>query len=162
MGLSLQYPPTPEYAAQHAELAVKAGRSVSYVRLDYSVRSLKRLDSIIARFRREQVKGSEIRETLFTFGCYVGEVMIRHCGGEWLEPEETPLGRAARVPMVVRLRTGDVANPIDKVFKRLKDGKEDSLPTFYQLYAPRAASGPEDEARPTRKWYELWKRDKAR
>jgi hypothetical protein len=157
MGLSLQYPPTPEFAAQHAELAVKAARSVSYVRLDYSVRSLKKLDGIIARFRRERVKANEIRETLFTFGCYVGEVMIRHCGGKWLKPEETPLGRVAGVPMVVRLGTGDVANPIDKVFKRLQNGKEDSLPHFYQVFAARAAGNLKDAAGSTRKWWEVWR-----
>jgi hypothetical protein len=158
MGLSLQYPPTPEHAAQHAELAVKAARSISYVRLDYSVRSLKKLDGIIARFRRERVKGNEIRETLFTFGCYLGEVMIRHCGGEWRVPQETPLGRVAGVPMVVELESGDVVNPIGKVFKRLRNGKEDSLPRFYQAFAARAADEPKDETGSARKTWKFWKR----
>ena len=37
MQLRLRYPPTPEYAAQHADLCVQSARDVSGIVLDYAV-----------------------------------------------------------------------------------------------------------------------------
>jgi hypothetical protein len=157
MKLSLQYPPTPEFAPQHAELAVQAARAVSRVRLDYSVRSLERLDGIIEGFRRERITADQAPETLFTLGCYLGEVIIRECGGEWRIVSETSLGPVSDSRLVVQLDSGGVANPIGKVFKRLHNGRVDSLPFFYRVLAAQAAGEPEPEP-PSRKWWQVWKR----
>jgi hypothetical protein len=156
--LRMQYPAEPEFAAQHAELAVSTARSISHVHLDYSVGSLKRLDGIIEGFRRERVTGDQIRETLFTFGCYLGEVLIRHYAGEWRKTEKTSLRQLTDAPLVVQLGSGNVANPIDQVLKRLQHGKTDSLPHYYQTWAARAEGRPDNDAAADRKWWQVWKR----
>jgi len=87
MELKLQFPPTPEHAAQHAELMVPAAREVSGVLLDYSPESLLAVDGIIEKFRRDGVPADRIASTLFCFGCYVGEVFVRNAGARWRSTE---------------------------------------------------------------------------
>ena len=152
--LSLQYPPEPQYAGAHAELAISMARSVSRVRLDYSVRSLRKLDGIIARFDQEQVTADEIPETLFTFGCYLGEVLIRQCGGEWHETSEGPPGLRMRV----RLVSGETTDPIGQVFRRLAHGQSHSLAAYYREIAAGCPRRPGDDRSTQGQWWQIWKR----
>jgi hypothetical protein len=133
----LRYPPTPEAAPQHAALCVSAARNVDGVELDYSVASLAKLDGILENLRREGVTSEEVGETLFAFGCYVGEVFVRHAPGRWRRTEDTPMAGAAGFPMVVEVANGAYCNPLAKVFKRLEQGSEHSLPYFYQVFAKK-------------------------
>jgi len=140
MNLNLSFPPAPEFASRHAELAVNAARKVDGVSLDYSVASLQALDDIIERLRGEGVSAEQIGATLFAFGCYVGEVFVRTVGGNWRLASETPMRNAAGFFIVLELGTENVVNPIGKVFKRFENGSEDHLPYFYQVFtAPPGA-----------------------
>jgi|SRR5262245_31307628 len=136
MRLRLQFPPTPEHAAQLAELAVAAARNVDGVVLDYSPESLPAVDRILESFHREGLKENQIGETVFSFGCYVGEVLVRHNGGVWKLPKDSGFSRILRRGenmMVVDLPTGTVCNPIGKAFKLLENGKVESVAYFYQV-----------------------------
>lgn len=74
--LRLPAPPRAEHAAELAQWAVDAARSVSGVELDYSPGSLSLVDGILEEFREP---GSDaVAETIFVFGCYVGEVLVRN------------------------------------------------------------------------------------
>jgi hypothetical protein len=82
------------------------------------------------------VTSKVMAETLFGFGCYVGEVFVRAAGGYWVDSATT--GINWRFPLVVKLGedAGDpVVNPIEKVFKRLDNGIEDNLPYFFAAFA---------------------------
>ena len=133
MRLRLQLPPTPENAARHADNAVRAARNVDGIELDYSPTSLARVDNILAGFHSEGLSEGEIGETVFSFGCYAGEVLVRHHGGVWIMPKRSLFGFGGSIMMVVELPKGSVWNPIGKAFKLLKNGIVDSLAYFYTV-----------------------------
>src|SRR4051794_18671921 len=102
MNLRLKYPPTPENAAKHALLAVECVRDIEGVALDYSPRSLATIDRIVEAMRQEGVTVEQVAETLFTFGCYIGEVFVRHASGVWRCEEDTSMRGVAGF-MVIEL-----------------------------------------------------------
>jgi hypothetical protein len=131
MDLHLQYPATPENAAQIADLMVEPAQRISKVNLDYSIASLKHVDRIVRRMWREVGRVGRATETLFGFGCYIGEVIVRNHGGQWRATKETSLRDTTRMPLVIELEPGTFCDPIGQVFERFKSGKEESLLRFY-------------------------------
>jgi hypothetical protein len=134
MRLNLRYEPTPENASRFAADIVGVAQNVSGTALDYSVDSLKQVDDIIEGMRSEGCTTDQIAETLFGFGCYVGEVLVRRAGATWREAANTPMASFAGFPLVIHLRGDSYCNPIAKAFKRLENGAEDSLPFFYAVF----------------------------
>ncbi|WAL71536.1 hypothetical protein OU787_08490 [Kitasatospora sp. YST-16] len=134
MELRLRYAPEAVNAGRFAADIVVSAAQVSGVELDYSVGSLAVVDGIIEEFRESGIVGEQVGETLFGFGCYVGEVMVRQGGAAWrgVGGEEAV---AFGFPLVVDLPSGQVGNPIGKVFRRLENGPQDSLPYFYTVFA---------------------------
>jgi hypothetical protein len=135
MMLRLMYAPTVENAPRFAEDMVGPAAEISGVDLDYSVASLQAVDDIVERMRQDGCTSDQLGETLFGFGCYVGEVFVRHAGGKWRDAAETAMAKFAGFPLVIELGKDHFCNPIGKVFKRLENGEEDSLPYFYQVFA---------------------------
>lgn len=138
MRLRLKYTATGENAPKFAGDIVASAAEIKGVELDYSADSLKALDDIIEGLRQDGCTTDQIAETLFAFGCYVGEVFVRQAGGKWRNTAETPMAEVAGFPLVVQLSETRFCNPIGKVFKRLKDGEGDSLPYFYEVFAQQA------------------------
>jgi hypothetical protein len=130
----LKYPPTPEYAAQLAELMVEPARTVSGIDLDFSVNSLKEVDRAIRRMRREGADAGQIATTLFGYGCYVGEVFVRKGRGRWRLAQETDFRGLTKSPMVVELGAHSFCDPIFKVFSRFAHARQGSLPHFYRVH----------------------------
>jgi hypothetical protein len=94
---------------------------------------------MVGRFHADKLHPDQIGSTVFSFGCYLGEVFIRHHGGVWKMPAETALPPELKDQnniMVVELPDGRVWNPIGKTFKLLENGTVDSVANFY-----RAANG---------------------
>jgi hypothetical protein len=137
--LELRFPATPDTAKDHARLAVKVAREEWDLVLDYSPRSLERLDVQIEGLREEGLNGEEAAETLFVIGCYLGEVMARSLGGRWTATPRSPLRDVSPWPMVVTLGDGSAWDAIGKAFRRLELGDSEYLPAFY---AAAAASLP--------------------
>ena len=136
MELRLQYPPTPEFAAKHAELAVAAALNVEQITLDYSPKSLADVDGIVGRFHQEGLRANQIGETVFSFGCYVGEVLVRNHKGVWKLAAATKWPKTLKESLdmiVVELPNGSVWNPIGKAFKLLENGEGDSVEYFYHV-----------------------------
>ncbi|HEV3158112.1 MAG TPA: hypothetical protein VGZ00_12270 [Candidatus Baltobacteraceae bacterium] len=135
MRLRLQFPPLASFAPQHAALAVEAARHGSKVDLDYSPESLATVDAIIEQMRNDGIPVDKVGESLFSFGCYVGEVLVRNDGAFWRDTELTPLkDKMGLFSLIVELGNGSFCNPIGKVFKRLENGSVDSLPQFYEIF----------------------------
>jgi len=151
MQLNLKYPPLPTNASKFAADMINPALEISGVKLDYSVASLKAVDRILAEMIQDGCTVEQIPETLFGFGCYVGEVFVRHAGGQWRSASETGMEEVAGMPLVVQLGSESFCNPIGKVFKRVESGDEHYLPYFYRVFAPQGAS-------PPRRWWEFWKR----
>ena len=73
---------------------------------------------------------------VFCFGCYFGEVFVRHHGAAWKLPADTSLPEELKREnnmMVVEFPNGNVWNPIGKSFKMLENGEVDSVAYSYHV-----------------------------
>jgi hypothetical protein len=136
--VELKYDITSANAPRFAADIVKCAREISRADLDYSVQSLAKVDEIIEGFRKDGSNSDDILATLFGFGCYVGEVFVRHAGFKWREATEEEMESVA-APLVIE-KADCLVNPIGKVLKRMEDGEENFLPDFYE----RASRLPEE------------------
>lgn len=139
MRLRLKYDPAPENASAFAADIAAATLDISGVALDYSRESLELVDSVIEDLRSGGPPAEQIAETLFGFGCYVGEVMVRRGGGRWDAPAGRDEAAFAGYPLLVRFPAGGWANPIHKVFRRYREGREHQLLHFYDVMVGRLA-----------------------
>jgi hypothetical protein len=140
MKLRLQDPPTPENAAKHAQWAVEAACSIDHIKLDYSPQSLAEVDRIVGGFHAEGLRVDQIAETVFSLGCYVGEVLVRNHGGVWKMPADTAMPEQLKAHcnlMVVVWPDGSIWNPIGKTFKLLENGMCDSAAYWYRVTTKR-------------------------
>lgn len=125
---------TPEDAAKYATLAVSMAEKLEGVNLDYSPNSLKSVDEIILKFHMAGKKPEDMQRAIIVLGCYVGEVMIRNLGGKWEMPNEK--ARAIGfIFMGVKTKKENFTFPIEKSFKRLINGSEDSVFHLYSVVA---------------------------
>lgn len=75
-----------------------------------------------------------VAETIFVFGCYIGEVLVRNADYQWVRtPPE--VARMFMPLTVFRASTVSRVNPIGKAFKRVDNGPIDDIPYFYQLFS---------------------------
>lgn len=135
MRIRLRYPASPENARDHAQIAVRLAREDWETRLDYTRRSLEALDAQIDSLREEGMDGEEAAETLFVYGCYLGEVLVRKLGGAWLPTVRSALRGVSPWPMVVVLPDGSTWDAIGKAYKRLELGDSEFLPAFFDAAA---------------------------
>lgn len=121
---------TPAEAVFMARKFAALGTSKGHT-LDYSPESLKVADQMIDAAKIAGPKDS-VSGYLYAAGCYVGEVLVKHLGGEWKLRSEVPgMEKVCSWPVVVRLPEGSGANPIGKAFKRFENGSGDSVAYFY-------------------------------
>ena len=136
-------------------MAVGAQHAVEYaqgfdITLDYSPASIASVEEILTVMYDERPRGwmarllrrgpSEelVQQMSAMFGAYVGEVMRRARGGEW-EMADVPGAAGA-----LSLRTGEhILFPTSKVYKRLANGPEDSIETYFRVIEQQRATGPE-------------------
>ena len=137
MGLT----PSPGNAAEIAAMAVPVVEQNYGVTLDYGPSSLAQLDTIIDDLRRDQ-RFEALQTLLFSIGCYVGEVLVRHAGGRWRTTKELGLGRAASSPIGIEMPDGRGCNPVGRVYRRFQIGREDSLAGFFQAMAGTSGDKP--------------------
>jgi hypothetical protein len=124
---------TSNDAEEYAETIVQAAQQVDGVALDYSAASLEDVDRIIEGFRQEGLSVEQIADTLFGFGCYVGEVVIRNLGGQWKAGDGVGVAVFDESDLLVELAERNACNPIGKVFKRFENGEADSVVLFYKM-----------------------------
>ena len=114
------------------ESAIKMSR-VFGKEFNYSGESIKRLEDILKYYHecveRKLVNEEQIASIALIFGAYLGETMLRNklaeCGFQWQYEEEVP---------IVKHKAEDwTARPVSKVYKRLVNGEEDSVVSFYDI-----------------------------
>lgn len=105
-----------------AESAVDMCRNVWECDLDYTVNSLEHIDNVIEiMLGYEQPDKKQITYALVCLGCYVGEVITRNFEGVWLNTVD-----ANGLP--VGIKAGNLTlNPLNKVFRRYREGKEHDI-----------------------------------
>jgi hypothetical protein len=118
-------------ASTYAEQAVVAAREFE-AKLDYSERSLRDLEAILARLA--QAKAAEdLTETCKMWGSYLGEVVRRRFGGDW-SIETYPGKQFATLTLNV---DGNKLFPTMKVHRRLTHGADDNVWSFYEMVKAR-------------------------
>ena len=100
-------------------------------RLDFTSDSIDSLDDILVRVGESPELDIDFEVRLW--GSYLGEVLRRRYAGSW-EMTQYPGGVAA-VP-AVELR-GSRLFPLMKVFRRLTEGEEEDLRTFFSMVTER-------------------------
>ncbi|MEE4546973.1 hypothetical protein V2S66_34040 [Streptomyces sp. V4-01] len=135
MQVHLNPPLEPGSASRHAADIVATAADISDTRLDYSPQSIALVEEIVDGFRAEGVTGEAMAASLIGFGCYVGEVLVRHVGGSW---QHAPTSHAATAPVIVVLGDARECHPVDWVFGRLRSG---SAVSISDLYAAASTSG---------------------
>lgn len=134
-----------------SQKALEFGKSFS-VNLDFSENSLKDVDEILEHYHKD-LKGNPLKNAVQNilkekptesqvwsmatiWGIYIGEVIRKNnpqrC--EWVI--EDVFGDRA----VLHLKTYDNGHifPIDKAYKRLRNGKEDDILCYYELIREKA------------------------
>lgn len=106
--------------------------------LDYSVASLRVVDFLVDGLRKGGGERERVLETLFGLGAYVGEVLVRRAGAEWVDLDADQRACFGQ-PVGVRMPDGRVWNPLGKVQNRFDlGGPGESLRTFYLTLHGRA------------------------
>jgi hypothetical protein len=136
-----------EVIQAYAEGAVKVAAKTYHVKLDFSEESLKTTEKIFNSLHREATRNSfiklfirgltekQISSAALMLGVYIGEVIRRIHGGEWIEEEPAGSGEFALKIGSARLR------PIPKAYKRIVNGPGDDIWSFYQTITKELKTG---------------------
>jgi hypothetical protein len=102
---------------------------------DFAPENASRLDALVDMFLDSQPRDDVVHSMVMSMGAYVGELIVRNAAGIWTyEPQTSAPG--------IKLRTGLLCFPLNKVGKRITVGPEHSIAQFVEV----AMSG---ELRPT-------------
>jgi hypothetical protein len=102
-------------------------------RADFHPQSLRAIDRFFDEHARQgrPVPGGLLAEAtgsrLFALGSYVGEVVRRARGGEWIGDDDDP---EVEINVSLRLPDGTVCWPIERVIKRMQNGAEDGIVAY--------------------------------
>jgi len=130
----------------YAEQAVAAAREFQ-IELDYSEESLKQVENILERMQdpipggaatSSAPSGADTEDLCKVWGGYLGEVVRRRWGGEWVL-ETYPGGNVLTVALSV---PGGMVFPSMKIYRRLSQGDKENVWTFYCMMRDRFRAQP--------------------
>jgi hypothetical protein len=119
-------------AGAYAEKAVQKAREFN-TQLDYTENSLMEVEVILSQLARgstlAQTSSDDVGEMCKMWGSYLGEVVRRRFGGEW-SVETYPGKNFATLTLSVG---ANKLFPTMKIHRRLTQGEEDSVWSFYKM-----------------------------
>lgn len=128
---SASFPDLGSMMEGYAQAAAELARSQFDQKLDFTSESIDALDDILVLVSESPELDVDFEVRLW--GSYLGEVLRRRYAGAW-EMTQYPGGVAA-VP-AVDLR-GSRLFPMMKVYRRLTEGEEEDLRTFFSMVTER-------------------------
>lgn len=128
---SVHYPDLSAMMESYARAAIERARIDYKLKLDFTAASVEMLDDAVTRAADAPELNLDFEVRLW--GSYLGELLRRRYEGVW-EMTQYPGGLAAVPAVEVR---GSKLFPLMKIFRRLTDGNEDDLSTFYQMVTER-------------------------
>jgi hypothetical protein len=127
--------------------AIQYGKAFSK-NLDFSENSLKEVESILdyynkdlkgnpmknwmRKMKKEEPTDKQIWSMATIWGAYLGEVICRNNPGKCRWVYESSIGTEAILHL--KVDNNNRAYPLDKVYKRLKNGPEDNIVSFYDVF----------------------------
>jgi hypothetical protein len=125
--------PTSEMMAELASGAAEVAEDVYGIRLDFSVESIDRVETLLARLHDEHRARAFLPGRLAAeanrWGAYVGEVVRRIRGGAW-QRDSVNAGRNT-LPLVLSER--EEIYPCAWCFRRISNGEEDNISVKFRL-----------------------------
>lgn len=115
----------------YAQAAVETAKSDYRQTLDYSAESINTLDEIIVLISESVDIDLDFESRLW--GSYLGEVIRIRYAGSW-DMTQYPGGQLAVPAVEVR---GSRLFPLMKIYRRLTNGEEEDLRTFYNMVTER-------------------------
>jgi len=138
--LNLVYEIIPENGQKFAKQFSEIFQKVEGIELDYSPASISLVDNMLQTRRSEGLSVDQFAETIFTAGCYVGQVIVNNNPSKWIREEDANLPEGISMSSIV-IKIGDtVCDPIAKAYKFFFNGSIDSLEYFYFVFTKDAAS----------------------
>jgi hypothetical protein len=128
----------PEHGSVDAMVLSYADQAVALARefhaqLDYSEHSVMEVETILAGLAQDmpasKPSDDDVSEICKVWGSYLGEVVRRRFGGQWTI-ETYPGKQFATLTLNLN---GNKLFPSIKVHRRLTEGENDNLWTFYQM-----------------------------
>ena len=142
-------PTVNDMMAAYAEDAVDFAKNNFKLALDYSDSSVELVESMaaqlydtvprgmISRLFRKGPSAEDIDQVCKMLGEYIGEVIRKQNGGEWSFNEAVVPGS-----LIIELRIGETQIfPPSKVSKRLANGSEDNLYSYYKVVTQDLIAG---------------------
>ncbi|MEU6316905.1 hypothetical protein [Streptomyces sp. NPDC047009] len=140
-----------------AEWIAKALTQSRY-RADFTMGSLREVERFFEEHSTDGVPAAggqltqDTEQRLFALGAYVGETLRRELGGIWQVDDDDPYGE---INVRLRLNSGDIIWPVQRVIKRFRNGTEDSITAYAALLG--TSLGTEGTAQPAeaprRHWF---------
>ncbi len=90
--------------------------------------------------RPKGLLAEQLGQRLFALGGYVGETIRRNLGGEWQVNDADPQGE---INISLKLPDGTVIWPVQRVMKRLKNGREDGIAAYGSALGLEVGARPE-------------------
>jgi tetratricopeptide (TPR) repeat protein len=152
--MSDQKPDSFDFAAYADRVAEK---NRPFMQLDFTPASIAALDCFVDESWGESGESPETDEwhpsdgkwnIILSFGIYFGEFLIRRYGGEWVRYEPQP---ESLLNIGVVFPNGIKVFPVAKVWKRFKNGIEDSIDPLYRWV--RNQLNDEPDAGEWREWF---------
>lgn len=140
--LRLPAPPTVENMPALAQACSHSVRANTGHDLPFTLASARDVDAFLGEIRHQEGGSDYLAELVFKFGAYLGELLVRHAGGRWVEPP-TEIGGWPGI----ELPDGTFADPIGKAFKRVDNGSEDAVQSFVDVAVDLARPAPK------RRWF---------
>lgn len=125
-----------EMVEAYAEQAVRTAAGLNCL-LDYSEESVMRMETILDQASIGHAQ-PDVSESCKIWGSYLGEVVRRRFGGDW-SIDTYPGKQFATLTLTVN---GSRLFPSMKVHRRLTQGTDESLWSFYQMVRARLQSAP--------------------
>jgi hypothetical protein len=133
--------------------------SSSGYRADFTAESLWEIDRFFdeqsrdGAAKRGGLLSKSLGQRLFAVGSYMGEVLRRQVGGEWIGDDQDP---EAEINVGLLLPDGSVCWPVQRAMKRFKNGAEDGIATWGSFAGLQV--GPQPERRPVGFFRKLFKK----
>jgi hypothetical protein len=133
--LKLQHTISPENGERFARQFYEAVKNIEKIELDYSPSSIEFVDNFLQRFKDKGLTVDQFAETIFTAGCYVGQVFVTNNSAYWIRKEDGLLPNGIQMSeIIVKVDEKTVCDPISKSFKRFYYGDIDNLAYFYSVF----------------------------
>lgn len=136
----MERPTVGDMMAAYAEDAVEHANRMFGITLDYSPKGVGNVETILGKlydtiprtflarlFGRRPPTDEDIWSVCKMYGGYIGEVVRRHHGGEWVIDTDVSPGDE----VIALQKGGSRMFPPSKVGKRLTNGPEDNVEVYY-------------------------------